>query len=69
MRGGGKSPLPPFDPLMAFSSLPESQGGLDFLHTIACTYEINAPIFGGHWESMHLKWAHLNSNAARPRAQ
>ena len=35
---------------------------LAFLHMIACMYEINAPIFGGHWESMHFKWAYLNSN-------
>ena len=39
---------------------------LAFLHMIACMYEINAPIFGGHWESMHFKWAHLNSNAPGP---
>ena len=39
---------------------------LVFLHMIACMYEINAPIIGGHWEIMHFKWAHLNSNAPGP---
>ena len=39
---------------------------LAFLHMIACMHEINAPIFGGHWESTHFKWAHLNSNAPGP---
>ena len=39
---------------------------LALLHMIACMYELNAPIFWGHWESMHFKWAHLNSNAPGP---